>query len=295
MTALKLDGRATAAHMKDDLTKRVSKLKEQGVTPGLGTVLVGTDPGSQSYVGAKIRDMEEIGITSLHRELPESASQDEIMEVIEELNSNPECTGYIVQLPLPDHVDTDTVLEAIDPAKDADGLHPLNLGRLVASAGGEVTWPLPCTPKGCLTLLRHHDIETKGKTVLVIGRGITIGRPATLLFTRRDVNSTVIAAHTGTSNMEELVGQADIIIAAAGNPGMVTKEMVKEGVVVLDVGVSRQTTDEGKTRIVGDVAKDVAEVASAMSPNPGGVGPMTRVELVANVVEIAEQHAASKQ
>lgn len=295
MTALKLDGRATAAHMKDDLTKRVSKLKEQGVTPGLGTVLVGTDPGSQSYVGAKIRDMEEIGITSLHRELPESASQDEILEVIEELNNNPECTGYIVQLPLPDHVDTDTVLEAIDPAKDADGLHPLNLGRLVASAGGEVTWPLPCTPKGCLTLLRHHDIETKGKTVLVIGRGITIGRPATLLFTRRDVNSTVIAAHTGTSNMEELIGQADIIIAAAGNPGMVTKEMVKEGVVVLDVGVSRQTTDEGKTRIVGDVAKDVAEVASAMSPNPGGVGPMTRVELVANVVEIAEQHAASKQ
>ena len=295
MTALKLDGRATAAHMKDDLTKRVSKLKEQGVTPGLGTVLVGTDPGSQSYVGAKIRDMEEIGITSLHRELPESASQDEILEVIEELNSNPECTGYIVQLPLPDHVDTDTVLEAIDPAKDADGLHPLNLGRLVASAGGEVTWPLPCTPKGCLTLLRHHDIETKGKTVLVIGRGITIGRPATLLFTRRDVNSTVIAAHTGTSNMEELIGQADIIIAAAGNPGMVTKETVKEGVVVLDVGVSRQTTDEGKTRIVGDVAKDVADVAAAMSPNPGGVGPMTRVELVANVVEIAEQNAANTQ
>ncbi|MDN6410734.1 MAG: bifunctional methylenetetrahydrofolate dehydrogenase/methenyltetrahydrofolate cyclohydrolase, partial [Yaniella sp.] len=198
MTALKLDGRATAAHIKEDLTKRVSKLKEQGVTPGLGTVLVGTDPGSQSYVGAKIRDMEEIGITSLHRELPESATQDEILEVIDELNNNPECTGYIVQLPLPDHVDTDKVLEAIDPAKDADGLHPLNLGRLVASAGGEVTWPLPCTPKGCLTLLRHYDLETKGKTVLVIGRGITIGRPATLLFTRRDVNSTVIAAHTGT-------------------------------------------------------------------------------------------------
>ncbi|MDN6171942.1 MAG: bifunctional methylenetetrahydrofolate dehydrogenase/methenyltetrahydrofolate cyclohydrolase [Yaniella sp.] len=295
MTALKLDGRATAAHIKEDLTKRVSKLKEQGVTPGLGTVLVGTDPGSQSYVGAKIRDMEEIGITSLHRELPESATQDEILEVIDELNNNPECTGYIVQLPLPDHVDTDKVLEAIDPAKDADGLHPLNLGRLVASAGGEVTWPLPCTPKGCLTLLRHYDLETKGKTVLVIGRGITIGRPATLLFTRRDVNSTVIAAHTGTSNMEELIRQADIIIAAAGNPGMVTKDMVKEGVVILDVGVSRQTTDEGKTRIVGDVAKDVADVAAAMSPNPGGVGPMTRVELVANVVEIAEHNAASKQ
>lgn len=295
MTALKLDGRATAAHIKEDLTKRVSKLKERGVTPGLGTVLVGTDPGSQSYVGAKIRDMEEIGITSLHRELPESATQDEILEVIDELNNNPECTGYIVQLPLPDHVDTDKVLEAIDPAKDADGLHPLNLGRLVASAGGEVTWPLPCTPKGCLTLLRHYDLETKGKTVLVIGRGITIGRPATLLFTRRDVNSTVIAAHTGTSNMEELIRQADIIIAAAGNPGMVTKDMVKEGVVILDVGVSRQTTDEGKTRIVGDVAKDVADVASAMSPNPGGVGPMTRVELVANVVEIAEHNAASKQ
>lgn len=295
MTALKLDGRATAAHMKEDLTERVSKLKEHGVTPGLGTVLVGIDPGSQSYVGAKIRDMEEIGIISLHRELPETASQDEILEVVNELNNNPECTGYIVQLPLPDHVDTDKVLEAIDPEKDADGLHPLNLGRLVASAGGEVTWPLPCTPKGCLTLLRRHDIETQGKTVLVIGRGITIGRPAALLFTRRDVNSTVIAAHTGTTNMEELIGQADIIIAAAGNPGMVTKEMVKEGVVILDVGVSRQTSDEGKTRIVGDVAKDVADVASAMSPNPGGVGPMTRVELVANVVEIAEKNAEKNQ
>lgn len=295
MTALKLDGRATAAHMKEDLAERVTKLKEQGVTPGLGTVLVGTDPGSQSYVGAKIRDMEEIGITSLHRELPETATQDEILEVIDELNNNPECTGYIVQLPLPDHVNTDVVLEAIDPAKDADGLHPLNLGRLVASASGEVTWPLPCTPKGCLELLQHYDIETKGKTVLVIGRGITIGRPATLLFTRREVNSTVIAAHTGTTNMEELIGQADIIIAAAGNPGMVTKAMVKEGVVVLDVGVSREEKEDGKTRIVGDVAKDVAEVASAMSPNPGGVGPMTRVELVANVVEIAEQNAAKDQ
>ncbi len=293
MTALKLDGRATAAQMKEDLAERVTKLKEQGITPGLGTVLVGSDPGSQSYVGAKIRDMEQIGIKSLHRELPETATQEEVLEVVEELNNNPECTGYIVQLPLPDQVDTDTVLEAIDPAKDADGLHPLNLGRLVASAGGEVTWPLPCTPKGCLTLLRTYDIETKGKTVLVIGRGITIGRPATLLFTRRDVNSTVIAAHTGTTNMEELIGQADIIIAAAGNPGMVTKDMVKDGVVILDVGVSRETTDEGKTRIVGDVAPDVADVASAMSPNPGGVGPMTRVELVANVVEIAEQQAAN--
>ena len=292
MTALKLDGRATAAHMKEDLAERVKKLKEQGTTPGLGTVLVGTDPGSQSYVGAKIRDMEEIGIQSLHRELPESATQQEVLDAVHELNNNPECTGYIVQLPLPDHIDTDTVLEAIDPQKDADGLHPLNLGRLVASAGGEVTWPLPCTPKGCLALLRHYDIETEGKTVLIIGRGITIGRPATLLFTRRDVNSTVIAAHTGTKNMEELIGQADIIVAAAGNPGMVTKKLVKEDVVILDVGVSRQETDEGKTRIVGDVAKDVAEVASAMSPNPGGVGPMTRVELVANVVEIAEQNAA---
>ena len=292
MTALKLDGRATAAQMKDDLAKRVSKLKDQGITPGLGTVLVGTDPASQSYVGAKIRDMEEVGINSLHRELPESASQDEVLEVIHELNNNPECTGYIVQLPLPKHIDTDTVLEAIDPAKDADGLHPLNLGRLVASAGGEITWPLPCTPKGCLTLLRNYDIDTKGKTVLVVGRGITIGRPATLLFTRRDVNATVIAAHTGTTNMEELIGQADIIIAAAGNAGMVTKDMVKDGVVILDVGVSRETNAEGKTRIVGDVAPDVADVASAMSPNPGGVGPMTRVELVANVGESAEQQAA---
>lgn len=292
MTALKLDGRATAAKMKEDLTQRVAKLKKQGITPGLGTVLVGADPGSQSYVGAKIRDMSEVGINSLHRELPESATQQEVLEVIDALNNNPDCTGYIVQLPLPKHIDTDVVLEAIDPAKDADGLHPLNLGRLVANAGGEVTWPLPCTPKGCLTLLRTYDIDTKGKTVLVIGRGITIGRPATLLFTRRDVNATVIAAHTGTTNMEELIGQADIIIAAAGNPGMVTKDLVKEGVVILDVGVTREKRDDGKTRIVGDVAPDVAEVASAMSPNPGGVGPMTRVELVANVVEIAEQQAA---
>ena len=187
MTALKLDGRATAAAMKEDLAQRVAKLKEQGITPGLGTVLVGADPASQSYVGAKIRDMEEVGITSLHRELPESATQEEVLDVINELNNNPECTGYIVQLPLPKQIDTDTVLEAIDPGKDADGLHPLNLGRLVANAGGEITWPLPCTPKGCLTLLRRYDIDTKGKTVLVIGRGITIGRPATLLFTRRDV------------------------------------------------------------------------------------------------------------
>ena len=292
MTALKLDGRATAAKMKEDLTQRVAKLKKQGITPGLGTVLVGVDPGSQSYVGAKIRDMEEVGINSLHRELPATATQDEVLEVLDELNNNPDCTGYIVQLPLPKHINTDVVLEAIDPAKDADGLHPLNLGRLVANAGGEITWPLPCTPKGCLTLLRTYDIETKGKTVLVIGRGITIGRPATLLFTRRDVNSTVIAAHTGTTNIEELIGQADIIIAAAGNPGMVTKDLVKEGVVILDVGVTREIREDGKTRIVGDVAPDVAEVASAMSPNPGGVGPMTRVELVANVVEIAEQLAA---
>lgn len=292
MTALKLDGRETAAEMKQDLAVRVAKLKEQGITPGLGTVLVGADPASQSYVGAKIRDMEEVGINSLHRELPETATEQEVLDVIAELNANPECTGYIVQLPLPKQINTDTVLEAIDPAKDADGLHPLNLGRLVANAGGEITWPLPCTPKGCLTLLRRYDIETKGKTVLVIGRGITIGRPATLLFTRRDVNATVIAAHTGTENMDELIGQADIIIAAAGSPGMVTKDKVKDGVVILDVGVTRETTAEGKTRIVGDVAKDVAEVASAMSPNPGGVGPMTRVELVANVVEIAELNAA---
>lgn len=293
MTAQKLDGRATAASIKEDLAARVARLKEQGVTPGLGTVLVGADPGSQSYVAGKHRDCAEVGIESIQRELPESTTQDELLAVLKELNEDPRCTGYIVQLPLPKHIDTDVILEVIDPDKDADGLHPMNLGRLVASTSGELDSPLPCTPKGCVELLRHYGIELAGKNVLVIGRGVTIGRPAGLVLTRKDVNATVTLAHTGTADVQEHIRRADVIIAAAGVAHMVKPEDVKDGVIVLDVGVSRREDPEtGKAKIVGDVDPAVAEKASWMAPNPGGVGPMTRVMLVANVVEAAERQAA---
>ncbi|WBL19037.1 bifunctional methylenetetrahydrofolate dehydrogenase/methenyltetrahydrofolate cyclohydrolase [Citricoccus sp. NR2] len=293
MTAQKLDGRATAASIKEELAARVARLKEQGVTPGLGTVLVGADPGSQSYVAGKHRDCAEVGLESIQRELPESTTQDELLAVLKELNEDPRCTGYIVQLPLPKHIDTDVILEAIDPDKDADGLHPMNLGRLVASTSGELDSPLPCTPKGCVELLRHYGIELAGKNVLVIGRGVTIGRPAGLVLTRKDVNATVTLAHTGTVDVQEHIRRADVIIAAAGVAHMVKSEDVKDGVIVLDVGVSRREDPEtGKAKIVGDVDPAVAEKASWMAPNPGGVGPMTRVMLVANVVEAAERQAA---
>lgn len=294
MTAQKLDGRATAAAIKKDLTERVEVLRGQGVVPGLGTVLVGEDPGSQSYVAGKHRDCAEVGITSIRRDLPDSTTEDELLAVVEELNANDECTGYIVQLPLPKHIDTDRILEAIDPDKDADGLHPMNLGRLVASVGGELTSPLPCTPKGCVELLKHYGIELAGKLVLVIGRGVTIGRPAGLVLTRRDVNATVVLAHTGTKDLKAELARADVIIAAAGVAHMVKPEDVKEGVIVLDVGVSRVTGEDGKARITGDVDPAVAEKASWMAPNPGGVGPMTRVELLANVVEAAERAVAAR-
>ncbi|WFP17335.1 bifunctional methylenetetrahydrofolate dehydrogenase/methenyltetrahydrofolate cyclohydrolase [Citricoccus muralis] len=294
MTAQKLDGRATAAAIKEDLATRVAALREQGVTPGLGTVLVGEDPGSQSYVAGKHRDCAEVGIESIQRELPESTTQEELLAVLDELNQDPACTGYIVQLPLPKHIDTDVILEAIDPDKDADGLHPMNLGRLVASTSGDLDSPLPCTPKGCVELLRHYGIELAGKNVLVIGRGVTIGRPAGLVLTRKDVNATVTLAHTGTVDVQEHIGRADVIIAAAGVAHMVKAEDVKDGVIILDVGVSRREDPEtGKAKIVGDVDPAVADKASWMAPNPGGVGPMTRVMLVANVVEAAERQAAS--
>ncbi|GAA1116333.1 bifunctional methylenetetrahydrofolate dehydrogenase/methenyltetrahydrofolate cyclohydrolase [Citricoccus alkalitolerans] len=293
MTAQKLDGRATAAAIKKELTERVEVLRGQGVVPGLGTVLVGEDPGSQSYVAGKHRDCAEVGINSIRRDLPDSTTEEELLAVVEELNANDECTGYIVQLPLPKHIDTDRILEAMDPDKDADGLHPMNLGRLVASVGGELTSPLPCTPKGCVELLKHYGIELAGKLVLVIGRGVTIGRPAGLVLTRRDVNATVVLAHTGTKDLKAELARADVIIAAAGVAHMVKPEDVKEGVVVLDVGVSRVTGEDGKARITGDVDPAVAEKASWMAPNPGGVGPMTRVELLANVVEAAERAVAA--
>lgn len=293
MTAQKLDGRATAAAIKSDLAERVTALTKSGHTPGLGTVLVGEDPGSQSYVGGKHKDCAEVGITSIRRDLPEETTQDELLAVIDELNANPECTGYIVQLPLPKHIDTDVILEAIDPEKDADGLHPMNLGRLVASTSGELASPLPCTPKGCVELMRHYGIELAGKRVLVIGRGVTIGRPAGLVLTRKDVNATVTLAHTGTEDIDAEIARADVIIAAAGKAHMVKADTVKDGVIVLDVGVSRQENPEtGKAKIIGDVEPEVAEKASWMAPNPGGVGPMTRVMLLANVVEAAERISA---
>lgn len=287
---MKLDGRATATVIKDDLARRVAVLKEQGTTPGLGTVLVGEDSGSMSYVAGKHRDCAEVGMESIQKHLPESATQSELLEVLAGLNADPVCTGYIVQLPLPDHIDTDAVLKEIAPEKDADGLHPMNLGRLVASTSGDRGAPLPCTPNGCVQLLRHYGLELAGKKVLVIGRGLTIGRPAGLVLTRKDVNATVTLAHTGTENINDEIAQADVIIAAAGVGHMVTADAVTDGVVVLDVGVSRQKDPAtGKTEIIGDVEPAVAEKASWMSPNPGGVGPMTRVMLLANVVEAAER------
>ncbi|MDO5634477.1 MAG: bifunctional methylenetetrahydrofolate dehydrogenase/methenyltetrahydrofolate cyclohydrolase [Micrococcus sp.] len=295
VSAQVLDGKATAAAIKAELAERIEALAGRGITPGLGTVLVGEDPGSQSYVAGKHRDCAQVGIASIQRELPGDATQEQILEVVRELNADPACTGYIVQLPLPRHVDTQVVLEAIDPAKDADGLHPMNLGRLVASVSGELDSPLPCTPAGCVELLRRHGVELAGKHVLVIGRGVTIGRPAGLVFTRREVNATVTLAHTGTQDLPALLAQADVVIAAAGQAHMVTPEHVKDGVIVLDVGVSRVTHDDGTASIRGDVHPDVAAKAAWMAPNPGGVGPMTRVMLLANVVEAAERAASAEE
>ncbi|MEQ4565195.1 bifunctional methylenetetrahydrofolate dehydrogenase/methenyltetrahydrofolate cyclohydrolase [Paenarthrobacter sp. CAP02] len=290
-TAQILDGKATAAAIKAELTTRVSVLAAKGIVPGLGTILVGSDPGSTWYVGGKHKDCAEVGIQSIRRDLPEDISQEDLLKVVQELNENPECTGYIVQLPLPKHIDQDVILEAMDPDKDADGLHPMNLGRLVANVNGEMKSPLPCTPKGCVELLRRHDIDLKGKRVLVVGRGVTIGRPIGLLLTRKEVNATVILAHTGTVDLPAELKQADVVIAAAGVPHMIKAEDLKPGAVVLDVGVSRVDDGNGKAVVTGDVDPAAADVAAWLSPNPGGVGPMTRAMLLANVVESAERQA----
>ena len=290
-TAQILDGKATAAAIKAELTTRVSVLAAKGIVPGLGTILVGSDPGSTWYVGGKHKDCAEVGIQSIRRDLPEDISQEDLLEVVRELNHNPECTGYIVQLPLPKHIDQDVILEAMDPDKDADGLHPMNLGRLVANVNGEMTSPLPCTPKGCVELLRRHNIELKGKRVLVVGRGVTIGRPIGLLLTRKEVNATVILAHTGTVDLPAELKQADVVIAAAGVPHMIKADDLKPGAIVLDVGVSRVDDGNGKAVVTGDVDPAAADVAAWLSPNPGGVGPMTRAMLLANVVESAERQA----
>ncbi|MGO1177185.1 MAG: bifunctional methylenetetrahydrofolate dehydrogenase/methenyltetrahydrofolate cyclohydrolase, partial [Brevibacterium aurantiacum] len=272
----------------------VANLAERGIVPGLATVLVGEDPGSKWYVAGKHRDCAEVGIHSIRRDLPESVSQDELLSVIDELNADDECTGYIVQLPLPSHIDTDTVLERIDPAKDADGLHPTNLGRLMLNVNREITTPLPCTPRGVIELMQRNGIELAGKHVVVVGRGVTVGRSIGALLTRREYNATVTLTHTGTRNLPELLAQADIIVAAAGSARIVTADAVKDGAVVLDVGVSREEDPEtGKSKIVGDVDPAVAEVAAWVSPNPGGVGPMTRALLLQNVVDVAERAAAA--
>ncbi|MCD9142840.1 bifunctional methylenetetrahydrofolate dehydrogenase/methenyltetrahydrofolate cyclohydrolase [Streptomyces albireticuli] len=283
MTAQILDGKATAAAIKSELTTRVEALKAEGVTPGLGTLLVGDDPGSKWYVAGKHRDCAQVGIASIQRELPDTATQEEIEAVVRELNDNPDCTGYIVQLPLPKGIDTNRVLELMDPAKDADGLHPTNLGRLVLNETG----PLPCTPHGIVELLRRHDVEINGAHVVVVGRGITVGRSIGLLLTRKSENATVTLCHTGTRDLSAQLRQADIIVAAAGVPHLIKPEDVKPGAAILDVGVSRD--ENGK--IVGDVHPGAAEVAGWVAPNPGGVGPMTRALLLVNVVEAAERAA----
>ena len=278
-----LDGKATRDEIFVDLKQRVAKLAEAGRTPGLGTVLVGDDPGSQAYVRGKHADCAKVGINSIRRDLPADITQAQLDETIDELNANPECTGYIVQLPLPKHLDESAALERIDPAKDADGLHPTNLGRLVL--GKEA--PLPCTPRGIVHLLRRFDVPIAGAHVVVIGRGVTVGRPMGLLLTRRSENATVTLCHTGTRDLPALTRQADIIIAAVGVPHMVTADMVKPGAAVVDVGVSRV---DGK--LTGDVAPDVWDVAGHVSPNPGGVGPLTRAFLLSNVVELEESKLA---
>jgi methylenetetrahydrofolate dehydrogenase (NADP+) / methenyltetrahydrofolate cyclohydrolase len=284
MAARILDGKAAAAAVKDDLRARVKALAERGMTPGLGTVLVGEDPGSRAYVDGKHRDCAEVGIASIRRDLPADATQEQVEAVVAELNADDSCHGYIVQLPLPKHLDTQRVLELIDPDKDADGLHPVNLGRLVLSYPG----PLPCTPRGIVHLLRLHDIPLAGADVTVIGRGTTVGRPLGLLLTRRSENATVTLCHTGTRDLAAHTRTADILVAAVGVPGLVTAEMVKPGATVVDVGITRVVAADGKGRYTGDVAPGVREVAGALVPVPGGIGPMTRAMLLTNVVERAE-------
>ena len=274
-----LDGTALATIVKADLRTRTESLKARGITPGLGTVLVGDDPGSHSYVAGKHRDCQEVGINSIRVDLPASATQADVLAAIKDLNSAKECTGYIVQLPMPKGINTQAVLEAIDPAKDADGLHPINLGRLVSGYAA----PLPCTPRGIVALLRHYQVSIAGAEVCVIGRGLTVGRPLGLLLSRKEENATVTLTHTGTKDLAEHVKQADIVVAAIGKAHFLTADMIKPGATVLDVGISR--TEAG---LLGDVHPDVFEVAANIAPMPGGVGPMTRAMLLTNVVEACE-------
>ena len=292
-----LDGKATAASIKEDLKARVARLRDAGIPVGLGTILVGEDPGSLKYVAGKHKDCTEVGIDSIRIDLPESASQEEVLDAVLGLNENPDCTGYIVQLPLPKHVNQTEVISAIDPGKDADGLHPMNLGELVLHPHGDPGVPEPCTPKGIITLLRRYGIDLDGKNVCVIGRGVTVGRTIGLLLTRSDVNATVDLCHTGTVDLKEHVRRADVIVSCAGSAGLIKPDWLGDdadhnGVVLVDVGVSRKIDPEtGKSRIRGDFDRDcwTDSRVRAYTPNPGGVGPMTRVMLLENVVDMAER------
>lgn len=287
MTATLLDGSATLAAIKVELRSRIEALGAAGVVPGLGTVLVGEDPPSQRYVRLKHRDCAEIGIASIQRELPSTATQAEVEAVVDELNADPHCTAFLVQQPT--GLDEMAILSRVDPEKDVDGLHPVNLGWLVLGHPA----PLPCTPTGVIELLRRYEVPIAGADVCIVGRGLTVGRPLALMLTRRSENATVTTCHTGTRDLAAHVRRADIVVAAAGVPGIITAEMVKPGAAVLDVGVSRVTGPDGsKARVAGDVASDVAEVAGWLSPNPGGAGPMTRAMLLSNVVAAAERRAA---
>ena len=287
---IKLDGKRVAAEVKANLAERVSTLKEHGIVPGLGTLLVGEDPGSMKYVAGKHADCAEVGIRSIRRDLPADASFDDIAAAVRDLNEDPACTGYIVQLPLPRGVDENAIIGLIDPSKDADGMHPYNLGELVLHVQGDITTPLPCTPRGVIELLDAYDIDLNGKEVCVLGRGITIGRTIGLLLTRKAVNATVTLCHTGTRDIADHMRRADVIVAAKGSAGFVKPENVKDGAVLMDVGVSRVFDEQaGRFRIRGDVDKACYDKVSAYSPNPGGVGPMTRAMLLANVVEMAER------
>lgn len=291
--AVLLDGAARARQLKEQMRQQVERLHQQGIKPGLGTILVGSDPGSVSYVAGKHRDCAEVGIESIRVELPETVSTAQVLTEIEKLNENPACTGYIVQLPLPRQVDVNQVLEAIDPDKDADGLHPMNLGRLVLRVKEPVNSPLPCTPRACIDLLQQYQVPLEGAQVCVVGRGTTVGRSLPLMLTRKDINATVTCCHTGTRDLAAHTRGADVIVACAGSAGIIKPEMVKEGAAVLDVGVSRGAVnpETGKARLEGDVAEGVDKVAGWLSPNPGGIGPMTRANLLLNVVETAMRHA----
>lgn len=283
MTAIKLDGLAISRQIKAELAIEVAALRKQGIVPGLGTLLVGDDPGSKSYVAGKHRDCAEVGVESIRIDLPASASREDVVAAINELNSAKEVTGYIVQLPLPNGIDANQMLELIDPAKDADGLHPINLGKLVMNVSGETTSPLPCTPSGILELLHRYEVPVSGKEMVILGRGLTVGRPLGLLATRKGVDATVTTIHSASKDIAEHLKRADIVVAALGSPHFVKPEWIKPGAAVLDVGITRT-----EQRLVGDVHPGVAEVAGYLSPNPGGVGPMTRAMLVRNVVRASQ-------